>query len=101
MPTTPVIGIRQLVPVLVVDAIFLVAIVAVLMSGIGSRPYIGELTVLHTLLVAFALTSLAVLHWTVIRPIRRAQQARRAAAGQPEPDFVASLEEKRTWTDDR
>lgn len=99
-PAKPVIGIRQLIPVLVVDAVFVVAIVAVILGDVAHRPYVGSLTLLQTLLLAFGLVSLAVLHFTVMRPLMREQAARRAAARLPERTFLESLKEPRASPDD-
>ena len=78
MPNKPIIGIRQLVPMLVVDAVFVVALVMAVTTDAGQRPYVGGLTLLETLLVAFVIVSAAMTYWTIVRPMRRAQAARKA-----------------------
>ena len=78
MPNKPIIGIRQLVPILVVDALFMAAIIGVMMAGTGRQPYIGGLTLLETLLIAFVVVSAWLTYATIVRPMRRAQAARKA-----------------------
>ena len=78
MPDKPIIGIRQLAPILVVDALFIVGIVASIMTGAGQRPYVGEMTLLQTLLIAFGIVSAVLTYWCIVRPMRRAQAARQS-----------------------
>ena len=78
MSSKPIIGIRQLVPILVVDALFMAAIVGVMLAGTGHRPYVGGLTLLETLLIAFVVVSAWLTYATIVRPMRRAQAARQA-----------------------
>ena len=50
-------GLRRLWPILVVDAVFLVAIVATVRSGTGSEPAIGPFSRMEALGIGFALAS--------------------------------------------
>ena len=72
-PTKP--GFRRVLPILVVDGIFAIAIVAAILTGRAHDPVLGDFTLLHVLGALFVLASGATMFVTMVLPARRAKQA--------------------------
>ena len=74
-PTKP--DFRRTLPILVVDGVFVIAIVAAILTGRADRPVLGDFTLLHVLFAALFVASGAVTFFMLVLPAIRAKRAAR------------------------
>jgi len=66
---------RRVLPILIVDGVFAIAIVVVMVTGRASQPVFGSFQLLHVLVAGLFVASSAVTLWRLVLPAMRAKRA--------------------------